>query len=113
MEGAELVKRMRAAREQWVEAGGFRFLIRRPTDWELAKKAQGSRFELVFEHVVDWDGVREADLIPGGSDEAQSFDAAVWRDFIADRPDLWERLLEAVIDACNRHAESVAALRKI
>ena len=91
-----LVKRLRAARETWVAAGGFEFLLRRPTVWELAK-LEGQRGSFVLrEMVVGWRGVRELDIVPGGEGIEVPFDADLCEEWIKDRPEIMSALMDAL-----------------
>jgi hypothetical protein len=91
-----LVKRLRAARETWVSAGGFEFLLRRPTAWELAQLdgQRGSFF--LRQTVVGWRGVRELDIVPGGEGIEVPFDPEVCEEWIKDRPEIMGALMDAL-----------------
>ena len=58
-----LTRQIRERRERWVESGGFKFKIRRPTEYELTKWEREGKvtlgIDLVMTHIVDWEGVRE------------------------------------------------------
>lgn len=97
---AALKRAWLAAREQWVTVGRHQFLVRRPTEMQIAKW-QGQRaldvtFEIVSKCVFGWRGVTEADLIPGGASDELEFDAEAFGHLASDRPDIWRPLSEAV-----------------
>lgn len=94
-----LVEKLRRARERNVEAGGHVFTVRRPTDLEAA--GLGSHGDLL-DYVVGWD-LRGADLLPDGGPEPAPFETEVFREWIADRPDLWGPLTDAVREAYAAH----------
>lgn len=96
---ADLIARMRKARELDVEAGGRRFTVRRPTDMEAARLANGGD---LLDFVVGWD-LKEIDLVPGGGPDPVPFDGALFREWIADRPDLWQPVTDAVREAYAAH----------
>lgn len=108
-----LVEKMRRAREQRVEAGGFSFTIRRPTElemWELRQSERSARGMSRF--VIGWDGVREMDLVANGEPHPLPFDAEACAEWLADRPDLFAVLADRILEAYNRHSEEIAAAGK-
>lgn len=98
-----LVEKIRKARETKVEAGGFTFVIRRPTALEMSEMASASRGRAVLPFVIGWDGVREMDIIPGGDPHPLPFDAGVCAEWLADRFDLLVPLATQVFDAFVAH----------
>lgn len=98
-----LRRKMLVAREQWVDVGRFGFLVRRPTEMQIARwrgaAALAVSLTVVVECVVDWRGVTEADLIPGGSGDPVPFDRDAYAMWAEDRPDIWEPLGEAITRA--------------
>ena len=101
-----LINQLRKAREVKVEAGGFTFTVRRPTDTEFVEHRELKVFEIAQEYVVGWAGVTEADIVKGGGEDPVPFDRALWREWAADRPDLWEPIFEAVLTAYEQHAQT-------
>lgn len=95
-----LAARMRKARESVVELGGFKIKIRRPTDLDMsARPTQGDtrdHMEYWTRFVVGWSGVREIDLVPGGTDAAATFNLEDFREWFADQPKHWETLIDAI-----------------
>jgi len=92
-----LIERIHAAREQWVDAGGTQWLIRRPTlhrYLELHKTPTA----LLREAVVGWK-LREMDLVPGGGDQVPAFDPDAALEHLQDRPEAYSALLDAVTAA--------------
>lgn len=92
-----LIERIHAAREQWVEAGGMQWLIRRPTlhrYLELHEKPDA----VLREALVGWK-LRELDLVPGGGDGVPPFDTAAALDYLQDHPEAYAQVLDAVVRA--------------
>ena len=101
-----LIEKIRKARQRQVEAGGFTFTVSRPTDIEAAKLGKAGTSELL-EYVTGWSKVYEFDLIPGGSPQEVPWDKDVCREFLADRPDLWSPLVEAVLESYSQHVKTL------
>lgn len=114
MKQLDLAKFQRG-RESVVEAAEFKFTIRRPPALDIARAgAEGVAMSIEFatRYVVGWDGVKESDLLPGGDPEPVAFDGAVFKAWIADRPDLWQPIANGVIAAYQRHEEATEARGK-
>lgn len=96
-----LIDRLRAGRRVRVESLGKIFHARRPTDLEAtALDGRGiDQRDLVTRFVEDWEGVTEADLIQGGSDESVPFSTALYIEYIVDHPEHWPAITEKVTDA--------------
>lgn len=107
-----LVERLRRARETWATVGGFDFLIRRPTALEGAELRDRGRAAQLAACVVDWRGVKESDLVPGGAGDAVPFDAEVFVEWVSDRPELLAGITQAITDAIRAHQEKREALAK-
>lgn len=99
-----LVEKLRRARETRVEIGDFVFTVRRPTDLEWVTLQGAGPGGRILPFVVGWEGVREMDLIPGGDPHPLAFDPAVCAEWLADRPDLFEAVANALIEAYRSHA---------
>ena len=100
-----LIDKLRAARLSQVDADGHLYTIRRPTDAEAVSLAQSAGLDLVRQFVADWDHTELSLGIPGGSAVAVPFDAELWREWVADQPQVWGILAEAIIAAYSSHAE--------
>jgi hypothetical protein len=97
-----LIKRIRASRETWTTFGGHEFLIRRPTQYQVAQMVSGPSREvddrvMVRQAVVDWRGVLDSDLAPGGTADPVPFDSDVLIEFAEDRPGLWNHLVSEIL----------------
>ena len=102
-----LIDKINKSREQTVIAGGLSFIVRRPTDLDVlemrGKTISKPERVLLKEFVVNWDGVTELDLIPGGTPKPVAFDAEVFLVWVADRPEIYAVLLEHIINAYKLH----------
>lgn len=99
---ASLADRVRAARETWVTAGGREWLIRRPTDVQLARLS-GGRLDSGFAVgcVVGWK-LPGVDLHPGGDPAVPPFDGEAFREWVEDRP-------ETVVELTHKLSEIIGA----
>lgn len=111
---ADLIQRRHAARETVIEAGGHKFTLRRPTAYDISRihagVDSGRTFDLLCRFTVGWD-LKEVDLVPGGDPTPAPFSSEVWADYLADTPDLWAPLgdaLTAQIEARDKALEDAA-----
>jgi hypothetical protein len=107
-----LVDKIRKARETGVEVSGFRFTIRRPTDQEAVNLKSATFIEIAQRFVIGWAGVKELDLIPGGEGVEVQFDEELWKEWCADRPEFWQPITTAVLDAYQQHRASQDETKK-
>lgn len=108
---ATLIERLRTAREEWVTAGGYDFLIRRPSALQLARWRDEADVPFLGRVIVNWRGVRELDLVPGGDGAAVPFDVETCVEWLEDKPELYtalvvetQRIIEAHYSAREAHA---------
>lgn len=101
-----LLEKIRRAREFRVEAAGFTFTVRRPTDVEWMEIAGQSTARAVLPFVVGWEGVKEMDIIPGGDPHPLAFDAEVCKEWLTDRIDLLPTLLDAFVKSYEAHLQA-------
>jgi hypothetical protein len=107
-----LVEKIRKARETKVEAGGFTFVIRRPTALEMAEMPAISRGRAIVPFVIGWEGVREIDVIPGGDPHPLAFSADVCAEWLGDRLDLLSPLATAVFDSFTAYQSRIEGEKK-
>lgn len=107
-----LVDKIRKARETEVEAGGFTFVIRRPTGLEVAEMSAVSRGRAVLPYVIGWKGVREIDVIPGGDPHPLAFDAEVCAEWLGDRLDILAPLATQVFESYAAHLKAIEEQKK-
>lgn len=108
-----LADKMRKAREIRVVVGDFTFIVRRPTDVEWYDKIVGtgpvSRF---IDFVVDWEGVKEMDLLSGGDPHPLPFNREACFEWISDRADLYGPIIKAINESFDKHVTERGALIK-
>jgi len=94
------------AKSSTVEADGRVFTIRRPTDEEALKIGRDGvdMLEIVRRFTTGWD-LSELDLVSSGTSEKTPFDSDLFADWVADQPQLWVPLGEAILNAYKAHAE--------
>jgi hypothetical protein len=106
-----LIEKLRRAREVTVDADGHKFTVRRPTDADAAVLSTSTRLDMLRQFVVGWD-LTELQIVPGGGPDPVPFDAALWAEWIADQPELWEPLGSAIENAYVAHAAKRTAAEK-
>ena len=105
---SSLIEKMRKARETRLAIAGVNLTIRRPTDLESTElRFSGTREAVkgISRFVVDWDGMREIDLVPGGEDKPVAFDRELFELWLEDQPEAWEILVNGVLAAYKAHAK--------
>lgn len=104
-----LLEKLKKSRESNVTAGDFAFTVRRPTDLEVAGMSgqQLKQGDILERYVTGWSGVKEIDIIPGGDPVPAVFTTELFIDWVADKPDLWGALTEAVLTAYDKHQKSL------
>lgn len=109
---SKLAEKIRKAREKRMEVDGFGFTVRRPTDLDMLELRGGVSPRMLMAYVVDWDGVKEIDLIPGGDGAPLAFDAEACAEWVADRPDIFAALVNEIMDSYRAHQEAQEAAKK-
>lgn len=111
-------RRLLAAREEQIVAGGRMFTIRRVADVPFATlrarhKADPIQFaiELVRASVVGWD-MDEQTLYAGGSDAPVEFSTDLFMSWVEDQEETFGVLFNAALDAVNRHKARLEEARK-
>lgn len=109
----DLQKQLRRNREIAVKVGKFTFTARRPTDVEALElnRRDAALAEVASEFVIDWNGVVEDDIVGGGGTTAVTFDAELWKDWCADRPDFWGPISSAVLDSYTQHRKRMETVK--
>lgn len=106
-----LADRIRRARESQVEAGGFVFTIRRPTDAEAVSLGGLDAVGIMRRFVVNWN-LKEIDLVPGGSPVDAAFDAEAFGEWVSDQPQTIATLSTAIVEAYQAHVEKRSEAEK-
>lgn len=111
-----LIERIREARKTRVAVGDFTFTVMRPTDMDVVglRGSDGgiSNGVLLERFVIGWEGVRECDVVPGGSPTPASFSRELFVEWVADRPGLWEPLVRAITEGYLAHQAELEAAAK-
>lgn len=109
-----LIEKIQKRREFHVElvpaegsAPQKRVLLRRPPE---AEWQHSIGLDYLCRYTHGWSGFTEADLYAGGGSDEVEFDAALWREVLADRADWIVKCADAVVQAMtSRAAERKAA----
>ena len=111
---AALIAKIRKARETKVKVEKFTFTIKRPTDLEMLElSAQRlKQVDILEGYVINWEGVTEIDIVSSGTDVAAVFSRELFAEWIADQPQLWGPITEAIVDAYQKHQDVVAEAKK-
>ena len=121
MESAELLRKRRAARQQWYELDDparRALLLRRPVRLLMSTWSKGITAEMVpgivEQCVVDWRGFTEADLLGAAlaSDDLQPFDAAVFKDWSEDEPQIFNPVAERIFELIKQDFDTRSTAEK-
>ncbi|MEI6317415.1 MAG: hypothetical protein WCS09_02795 [Pseudomonadota bacterium] len=108
-----LIERLRAGRETWTTFEAWQFRVRRPTFYQLAQITRHDDDAAVVRvAVVGWKGMREQDLVAGGTADEAPFDIEVFLEWAQDRPDLWNHLLGEIGRLVSEHRIRIQAAEK-
>lgn len=109
-----LIDRLRRARQSTVPSGGRTFTVRRPTDLEMHEMCgKIDQRLLLVRFVVDWGVVTELDLgIPGGGPDQVPFEPDLWAEWIADHPEHWDDITQAIYEGYQTHQADMEAAAK-
>jgi len=107
-----LIAKMRAAREQTVEVGGYKFVVRRPTEMDMMEMQDQPLGRSALRHVVGWSGVKESDVLANGDPEPINYDSEISEEWLMDRIDLLVPLTEAVMNSFRDHVAKREAAEK-
>lgn len=102
-----LSEKIRKAREVEVEAAGFSFIVRRPTDLEIIELNKSSMGRAILPFVIGWNGVSELDILGTGTPHPMEFDAVACREWLEDRIDILSAVVEAVFKAYEDHRAKI------
>ncbi|OGT01874.1 MAG: hypothetical protein A2143_02330 [Gallionellales bacterium RBG_16_57_15] len=105
-----LVERIRAARQTNVKVSGSITLVcRRPTDLEMLDIRSNPKTPgyMITQFIDGWQGVTELHLFSGGTADEVPFDHEIYDEWIADHPEFWDAIVEAVVDGYKAHKASL------
>ena len=105
-----LADRIRRAREVRIPCGHFTIIAQRPTPLEHEERIRhGSPARGILSFVCGWEAVTESDIILSGDPHPLPFDHDACSEWLADRPDLFAKVAEALVVAFKRHCEDLDA----
>lgn len=110
-----LIDRIRKARQSQVKSGERTFTIRRPTNFEMMELRESGavkQSEIVSRFVVDWGDITEQDLVPGGTADKVPFSQELFAEWVADHPEHWKDITEAIVAAYSEHERKFEDLTK-
>lgn len=110
----ELIERLKQQRKLHIRIEKFIFYARRPTDAEMVELRRNSagNINIAMDYVFNWENVVEDDIVGGGGNSIVDFDADLWREWCADRPDFWTPITKAIIDAYKLHSSRLETAEK-
>ncbi len=111
---AALIAKIRKARETRIKIEKFTFVCRRPTDLEMLEISTQKlrQLDILEGYVIDWEGVTEIDIVSSGTDVPVAFTKELWSEWIADQPQLWGPITEAIVDAYTAYQNKVIEAKK-
>lgn len=105
----ELIAKVLAQRERWVDVGtGKSVKVRRPAETELGRMGRNLTLERLCACVVDWRGFTLADAI-GEGDGPIEFDAELWRVLVEDNADWANTVATAVAEIVGEYTRNKQA----
>lgn len=101
---SSLADKIRESRRIEIPVGEIKFTAYRITDEQFRIFARDglSGAEVCRRQVIGWDGVKESDIIDGGSDNPVKFEKQLFDLIIGDKPDWWEELEKKIIDSADQ-----------
>ncbi len=105
---SSLADKLRAARRIEIKVGDLTFSGTRATPEQFSRYATNSATdaEVCRLHIDDWSGVKESDLIDGGSKEAIKFNREDFSEAIADKPEWYKPIVAEILkDAQERFSK--------
>lgn len=96
---------MKKARESNVKYKDITFTIIRPTEYDAVTELGGDSKEVISKFVVDWDGIKELDLIAGGSPELVPFSTEIFIEWAKDNIEAWPILLDKISESYKSYTD--------
>ena len=110
-----IVDKMRKARESTFDVGSVTLTVRRPTDWDALSMKYSSRQDAILGvagFIVNWSGVTEQDLFPGGNADPVPFDDDIFAEWLKDKPEHWAAIIDKVKNIYTAHSEKLEDVAK-
>ena len=94
--------------------GGPKLLLIRPTLLEfMAMSEEGvSHADIARRFTIGWEGVRECDIIKGGTTDEIPFDSDAWAEWLDDNGEWWLPIGDKVIKSFNEYMERKEVSKK-
>lgn len=116
IEAHVVLAQLTKAREFTVEVGRMKFTLLRPREMDILRSQKDGLYTVGLAFVQDnctgWDGVTYGDILGDGSTELAPFDSVVYRAWIADRPDVFDVMLDRIGQELKKTRERRDALAK-
>lgn len=109
-----LSEKIKRARQTRIAVGAHFLTIRRPTDLDMLelRNEKIKQRDVIERFVVDWDDVKESDLFSGGNPDLVPFDFDAYKEWIADHPEYWAAITDAVVASYKEHEAKVGEIVK-
>ena len=105
-----LIDKLRKSRQINVESKGKLFIVRRPTDLEMIDLQNSgglTQGDIIKRFVCGWEGIKELDIIPGGTGEMVKFDSELFGEWIQDQPEHWSPITESIVTSYKKHKQKL------
>jgi len=68
--------------------------------------------DILTRFVDGWEGMKELDLVPGGTGAAVEFSPALFAEWVADHPESWGTISDAVVSGYKQHEAALEEATK-
>jgi len=107
---SNLAEMIRKSRRTEISVGKMKFFGRRMTTAELYRtynrQSEDCDVLIGYQLIDGWDGVREKDMFPGGSDALIDFDIDVFNEAIVDLPKIWKPIVKKIVEETEKHIKA-------
>lgn len=102
-----LADKLRANRRITVKVGDATFLGTRATPEQFSRYATqaSTDAEVCRVHIDGWEGVKESDLLEGGSDELIKFNRDDFSEAISEKPDWYKPIVAKILEDAQKRFE--------
>lgn len=109
-----LADKIAESRKLTAEVGDIKLYFRRATVEEYVKYCDTgiTNAEVARYHITGWDGVKESDIVDGGSNEKIPFDKKIFCDIIGDRPEWYSAIILNIADYAKKRIQEMSANEK-
>lgn len=105
---ANLIERIKKARQTTVKIGDITLICRRPTDLEMIELYGDEVTQRVIlrKFVDGWEGMTELQLVPGGTANPVPFSHELYDEWIEDQPESWNVIIDTVMQGYKAHQDA-------